>query len=511
MSLLAALALAAHGQAPPITPNALPYTLTFEEIAPTSKPLPGCHSYAAAMIAPNRMLVLGGRSLLAGLHTFETNANNFPSPNRTMMVIDPTQGTWTGFDVTTLPWHLARVMMSANAGGYYDPSDGYFYLLGGYGPGTADMARANYATFGTILRFKAASVVQTILLTNKTDAQKAAIIAPMIQWFDDERLAVTGANLFRAKGNFYLMFGQTASGMYEAFGGGNFQQSYNCQVVAFKTDSLFTKLLTYGAIATNPDFHRRDGNSVLSVDPTTESSIIAAFGGVFPPGIIGAYPRPVYVAPTLSGGNVVEASVSARFGSYECPMVVAYSANDRATYHNFFGGIGHYFFHQTYAHAGVYTTVTKEGRNDGLPFIEDVTAFVRKRDGSSQEWILTKPIAAAYPPPAGGPPSNLRGTGALFFPNPAPGGPIDGNGIVLLDRLPANSKSLVGYIYGGIEAQNPLPVKPNSGTTASNALYRVWITNVSSGAIDAKYARPAGAFQTPATKEKTSGKPPIKR
>jgi hypothetical protein len=61
------------------------------------------------------------------------------------------------------------------------------------------------------------------------------------------------------------------------------------------------------------------------------------------------------------------------------------------------------------------------------------------------------------------------------------------NEVIKLAKLPANSRSLIGYIYGGIEAQNPLPIRPNTGTFVSNSLFEVYLSPVTT------QVRPASA------------------
>jgi len=77
-----------------------------------------------------------------------------------------------------------------------------------------------------------------------------------------------------------------------------------------------------------------------------------------------------------------------------------------------------------------------------------------------------------------------------FIVNPAiiNNGMAYSNGVIKLKNMPAGSKVLVGYIYGGIEAQNPLPLIPNTGTFVSNSLFAVYVTNAPSAALPASMA-----------------------
>ena len=146
-------------------------------------------------------------------------------------------------------------------------------------------------------------------------------------------------------------------------------------------------------------------------------------------------------------------------------------------YHTFFGGIGHYYYFQTPSQKAAYDTVSKQGRNDGFPFVEDVSTLKLSPGGSYSEYISTKPI----------PGNRLLGTSCNFILDNSliTKGIAYQNGIINLAKLPTGQKVPIGYIYGGIEAQNPLPLQPNSGTFVSNTLFTVYLTKGPTAAIPA--------------------------
>ncbi len=490
----------------PVTKGALPFTLKFEEVTYNTVPI-ALHSYAVANPDGGKYLLVGGRAAQAGLHTFKNApANNFPSANNTMIVFDPANGVVGTFDVTKLSWDFAKVLQATNGQGYYDRSTDMFYLCGGYGMGNPD--GSNYMTFGALLRFPATKVIAAIL-QGQTDAARAAAIQLLIESVSDPSLAVTGGELFETNGIFTLVFGQQATGMYDAFTG-NFQQVYTCQARYFQINpnNFGQGLLNQGVSTTSNDYHRRDGNTISTYDPNTGSPIIGAFGGVFPPGIIGCYSKPVYLTVSASSRTIKQDSFSQKMSAYNCPTVVAYSAGQKAVYHTFFGGVSHYWLNQTWLHGAMYQQVTKEGRNDGMPFCEDISVLVRKAGGSYKEWIYPAPIAAiGYPPkdmsqpqPPASVVSNLRGASARFLPDPSliASGKMDSEGVVLLDRFQPNDSVVIGYTYGGIEAQNPLPQIPNTGTKCSSAVYKVTLVMQPADAVDARYAHQAIGTYNPA-------------
>ncbi|MES2649096.1 MAG: hypothetical protein V4717_19620 [Bacteroidota bacterium] len=453
--------------------NALPYNLEFEEQNYSGNtPLPRLQSYVAATASSGELLIIGGRR--QGLHTFQAApAKNFipDSSNNYLFVIDPKTGNSWSFDVNKLPANLAAPLQSTNQQSYHDLASDQLYLVGGYG-WNAD--QSDMLTFNTMISFKVDVLVALI-----KGAQPAQKIADAMQFAQDDRLAVTGGELFKMGGKFYLVFGQKFTGQYRAFGGTDFKQQYTEEFRVFTLMPNTLKILSYGA-STNKDagqpFHRRDGNIIEDIDPATGRTRIAAFGGVFKPGIIGAYTTPVYI--TGPGMSVVDSSVEQKFSQYECPVIPVYdSTNTPTMYHSFFGGIGHYYYNQTPSQKAAYDTVSAEGRNDGFPFVEDITTFLQTADGNYKEYIHTNQT----------PGNRLVGSSVRFIINRGlyNNNLAYPNGVIQLANFSNNSKQLVGYIYGGVEAQNPLPLRPNTGTFVSNSLFAVYLTRTPTAAIPA--------------------------
>jgi len=141
----------------------------------------------------------------------------------------------------------------------------------------------------------------------------------------------------------------------------------------------------------------------------------------------------------------------------------------------------------------MYDKVTAEGRNDGLPFVADISTLIQNRDGKYIQCIAPLPI----------PDNKLRGASVDFVPllptqNPA----ISADGIVDLARIGPLTSVLIGHIYGGIDADFPLPKIPNYGSQASNALYSVMLTNSpSAGHIPASQAHLANGVLPPPPKK----------
>ncbi|MCC6410390.1 MAG: hypothetical protein IT270_01950 [Saprospiraceae bacterium] len=453
-------------------PNALPFTMSFElQSLPGSTAFPRLQSYASAITNDGQLVFIGGRR--QGLHTFmSAPANNFvrDSANHFIYIIDPKSGSSWSFDVNGLPATMSAPLSATNMQSFYDRATDQMYIVGGYG-WKAD--GSNMVTFNTLFRFKLEALVSAI--KSKATPDK---IASLIQMAQDDRFAVTGGELILMGGKFYLVFGQIFNGQYRAFGGTDFTQEYTEEVRVFTLNPTSLKILSYGANTnTEPDqpFHRRDGNIVEDIDPATGSPRIATYGGVFQPGAIAPYTYPVFI--TGPSAPKSDRSGNQKFSQYECPVIAVYDSTGGGMYNTFFGGIGHYYYFQTDSQAHAYQIVTAEGRNDGFPFVADITTFQQSPDGSYNEFIHTSPI----------PGNRLLGTSIPFIVHPdlLKNGLAYDNGTIKLAGLTGGQRVLIGYIYGGIEAVNPLPLIPNTGTMVSNSLFAVYLTKTPSAAYPA--------------------------
>ncbi|PZX58066.1 hypothetical protein [Algoriphagus chordae] len=463
-----------------IVADALPFTIEFVEQNYGSKPaLPSLQSYVSAMNQAGEIFVAGGRR--QGLHTFNpAPATNFEkdSANNFLFIIDPVAGDQWSFDVNQLGDELSAPLQANNLQSYHDEASDFMYIVGGYG-WKAD--GSDMVTFGTVIRFKLEDISAAI----KSGAPASSVKA-LMQIGNDDRLAITGGELFMLNGSFYLVFGQRFDGQYRAFGGTDFTQEYSNAFRVFRLDPQTLKITAYGATqnsGADKPFHRRDGNIFESIDPATGMANITALGGVFKPGIIGGYDYPIFISSP--SGVVMDSTVHQRFSQYECPVITIYNetAQDTSLYHTMFGGISMYYYSQTPDQRAVFDSATMQGRNDGLPFIADISTFQKSSTGTYQEFIQPEPIAG----------NRLLGSSITFIGNRSLEADLMAfdNGVIKLNKVPVGAKILAGYIYGGIEAQNPFPSIPNEGTWASNTLFAVYVTNSPSGAIPASFATKA--------------------
>lgn len=442
----------------------LPFTLKFEpaDLAPGVK-LPLLQSYVGTVTKDGCLLLLGGRS--QGLHTFKGGRDNFDAEqsNNQIYVIDPANGQFWSFDVNQLSASLAAPLQSTDQQGCYERVTDTMYIVGGYG-WNAD--RSDMKTFGCII-----SVQVEALATAIRESASVQEVESLFKMSEDDRFAITGGELIKMEDTFYLVGGQIFNGQYSAFGGADFYQVYSNEVRIFTLANDSLEILNYGVTRPQePDapLHRRDGNIIPDIDPITGTQRITCYGGVFPPGIIGGYTYPVFIyGPSLL---LYERSARQKFSQYQCPVISVYdeNADGNRTHHTFFGGISHHYYSQTTEQKKIFEEAIQQGRNDGLPFIADISTFTQSSDGTYAEFLHKEPI----------PGNELAGTSCHFMglPELYNQGMVFDNDVIRLSKIPTENQILIGYIYGGIVAEAPYPKIPNEGTAASNNLYKVYLS-----------------------------------
>jgi hypothetical protein len=475
-----------------VEPNALPFTLQFRPVAYPGAvpPLPALQSYAVAS-SDGWWLVLGGM-LGQGLHKFNQSGDNFSpdSADRSLWAINPARGTAVSFPLSSLPARLAAPLSATNGEYYDDRASDTLYVAGGYG-WKAD--GSDMTTFPTLIAMPVQRMIKAIVAH-----ASPTVIAGMITEGTDSVFQVTGGALLRVNGTFVLPFGQRFFGQYRAFGGSRggdtssradslpFRQEYLSSISLFTLNPRRPLTILSRSILTSSDpsapYHRRDGNFVDDIDPATGQPRVAGFGGVFPPGVIGGYESAVYVTPQ---GATVDSSLHQLFSQYICPVIGVWDSTRQVTYHTFFGGISNHYLTFSHIQDSVFKVVSAQGRNDGLPFISDISTLVENAAGQYKEWVSPQPI----------PDTLLVGATASFIPNDSlfAAGGFTRNGLLRLSARSPGDSLQIGWIYGGIEAQNPLPLFPSTGTSATNRVYAVWFVYRPSAGVPAS----AGHSATP--------------
>lgn len=438
----------------------LPFTITLGSAVQIPN-APKLQSFAAAQ-SGGKWLLLGGRT--AGLHTFRSAtpgapANNFPPEelNDLAWVIDPiAEQVWSA----KLPEAIRPWLTMTN--GQSEQDGDTLVIVGGYGlvAGEGPVTGAdNMRTFDTLTTVKVSATIQAIIAGQPLGA--------FIKQIHDSRMAVAGGELRKLGSFFYLVFGQQFDGLYTAdnqFANVLFRQTYTERIARFQIAASplavtnYTTITAPAAAAGVPaelarPFHRRDFNVVPTI-LANGTPALTAHGGVFVPGQISAFRRPIYI----SGSQAVNDTYEQFMSQYNCAYLPMYSPSAKTMHTTFFGGISlFYLFPQT----------SELKRDAGLPFIRNITTLTRNALGASSECIAPTDLPA------------FLGSGAAFFISPK--AVLFAPGIVNLDRI--TTKTLAGWMYGGI-----ISARQHTGTGDSAAQ----ITDASASAIPVFVERRVG-------------------
>lgn len=493
------------------------------KLNPVSIPdVPALHSFARAVGPNGQWLVVTGRT--NGLHTFTqssgTNppANAFPpqQANTNLWVIDPV-GKKVYPPVAVPPPPLGDSLTVTNSISYQDGDT--LYIAGGYGNQTST---GTMTTFPTITAIPVTATINAIMSGAKLpaipqatawydcpnaagntynsclgpaqgkctpgptwqscmeaaaamcEAQQASTLAtcnnailsgsasaakPYLSNTGPYYAAVAGGGMEKVGSIFWLVFGQNFQGLYSVnpadYGRWPTQQIYTERFAALWIGNLGGQLsaAVLNVLQQDPtttQWHRRDLNVVPALD-TDGSPMITAYGGVFVPGQIAAFDQPIYLK---NGTSALKAKVEIDsyhqlFSQYECATIKLWSASAKSMQTMFFGGIGLYY---------ISTNNGTLQKDTGLPFVNTLSVLTRDASGTSSEVYNATPLPA------------YMGSNATFIPSPK--APLQTSEIIALDKI--SGATLAGWIYGGILSPQPQP--PNGGTTASNAIYEVWLT-----------------------------------
>ena len=396
---------------------------------------PGVHS-AAVGVYNNEWIILGGRT--NGLHGFNAidpftaNGNN-----ANIYLINPNDETVQSLSVNNLTTELKEALMVSNMQ-FYQPNDTMLYIVGGYG--WNDSAQ-------TFLTSRALVAVNLKLLSQRIETQNA-IIDDCFSMIKDERLAVCGGHLKKIDNTFYLVFGHLFDGTYTRNNSGLHFQKYTRAIRKFEIDnnaqlSITNYIETYDSI----NFRRRDYNLVSQIFPD-RSYGFTAFTGVF---------QEVFTLPYLNTVDItanaysVNNTFNQNLSQYHSAVMPVYDSLNNFMHTFFFGGIGMYYR----------DTITNTLVVDSLvPFVNTISMVSRDSVGNMTEYELPIRFPA------------LLGTNAEFIPAENIK-KLQGN---IIDVNSLNDKTLVGYIFGGIESpeQNISTTDP-SNSFATQRIYKVFI------------------------------------
>jgi hypothetical protein len=416
------------------------FTISVEPLS-ISDPVPSLHSFAWARQG-NEVLLIGGR--LDGFHGLSERDTVFRSSkaNNSIWVID-----FDDFSYYELPFNPddpSMLHFSSSNMSFCQDGDTLFFA-GGYGRQNVTDYQSNY-TFDQITSVQVSEMINQVKLGasgNPSSAVLGTARSPFVQ--------VSGGEMERMAGIFYLMFGQNYKGTYQT----GLTGTYTSAVRRFRfADGSISDTLSL----VNASLKRRDLN--VEVVNQANGNFFAGYGGVFTSND-GGFVNPVKIFPNDGDVFIVDDTTTQITNQYDCARISVYDQASDVNTHVFLGGIGKYQY-------DVSTRSWEDGDNGAkLPFVKTITQMVWQ-NGIVQQHIQLPPGQAELP--------ELIGTNALFLADQA--FVLEGNTIDM-GKL-SNASQPIGWFYGGIQSQKPTSsmIYP---TEANRTIYQVFLNRTLSG------------------------------
>ncbi|MGN6639715.1 MAG: hypothetical protein ACTHJ8_12450, partial [Mucilaginibacter sp.] len=250
------------------------FTISVVQIK-TNKYLPGLQSFAWAT-SGNYLLLIGGRT--EGFHGLTNDDTTFKvrKANDSIFVINLSNYTYRALALNTKDPDLFQFSSSNME---FKQDGDTLYMAGGFGVNDTTSLQSNY-TFNRIVAIRVSTMIKLVVAKgNPANAIIGRATSPLF--------AVTGGELIKQNGIFYLMFGQKYTGTYDFARSG----TYTSAVRSFRfSNNTITSIASY---VDTINLHRRD----LNVAPIYQQNgwVYAGYGGVFT-SKLGSYDHPVYLS-----------------------------------------------------------------------------------------------------------------------------------------------------------------------------------------------------------------------
>ena len=431
----------------------LDFDIELEEV--TIDNLYGVQSYAVGSYNGD-WFILGGRT--DGLHQRQPFAAFAAAENHTNVLrVNPSNNSFSQASILSLPLPLKEQLQSTNLS--FRQVNDLLYIIGGYGYSTT---AADHKTYPVL------TVVNLADLASKMDNNQD--ISSAFSFVESPTMAVTGGYLGFLNDTFYLIGGQEFNGRYNPMGpthGPGFFQQYTEEIRKFQVANPTTNptLVNYHAIKDSDYLHRRDYNVAPQIFPDGSMGF-TAFSGVF---------KKTVDLPWEDGVDIREqgyqhrADMVQKLSQYHSAKLPIYDPAEEKMYTMFFGGIAQYF----YANGSLTS-------DPNVPFVKTISYIERDKNDSLKEYSLTKEMPG------------YLGAGAEFIPIDAAF--FDDQEILHLDKV-SDSKTLVGYIFGGIESTGPNIFFSNTGTQsgATSKIFAVYVNK--GGATSVRSVPPSLAIE----------------
>ena len=401
---------------------------------------PSVHSFSWAKTTDGKWVILGGR--VDGLHQRQPNASFLENDNnKSVYVIDPIANKTWSTTISVLQASIFEQLQSTNQEFYQ--KENTLYIIGGYGFSTTENDHVTYDKL---------TAVDVDGLSNAVI--NGTTITPFFRQISNTNLAVTGGHLGWLDDVFYLCGGQYFEGQYNPMGpdnGPGFIQEYTDEIRTFKINDDGTNLsiVNYSAQNDTDNLHRRDYNMAPQIFPDGTKGF-TMFSGVFQHTANIPWLNTVDVT---ASGYTVNNTFNQYLSQYHSAKIPIYDTDNNTMHTLFFGGMSQY-------------KLDADGnliQDDNVPFVKTISKVSRFRDGSMIESSLDIEMPT------------LLGSGAEFI-------PINKNSNYLSDEIvDINNlqigKTLVGYIFGGIEStqENIFFINDGTQSSASSLAFKVFI------------------------------------
>jgi hypothetical protein len=416
----------------------VPFTVeATEDVADEFPGAPWLQSFSFAQWK-GRWVFIGGR--ISGYHSMGGGSAEFlkADSNRDVWVIDTTVKPAKTYHapVTQLPARLALVGAQwASTGQLYFQDGDQLYICGGYGQDE----NGKWSTFDAVSRVSVPALVEGVMHGRISAESVSFGRSPLVQ-------SAGGGLIKVSDGYFYLVMGHSFEGSYTAFEG---RQEKNgpeaSQTYLDEIRKLSIKPKPDGSLGValvekfhdEMEFHRRDLNVAHFLSPAGLG--FAAYGGVFTPETQLNYSKPVYVNP--GSRPAIDSAFDQKMNAYSSAVLVMYSEATKTMYTTFFGGISRFSWNPS---EGIYQENPMTGSKsdskylDGLQWSDQVST-IQKDETATIEMVHSRPLPT------------FLGTDAVFIPVPELARAYPDTEILSFDSL-KNTRTFVGYIYGGIRA-----------------------------------------------------------
>lgn len=399
---------------------------------------PALNSYVHA-VHEGQWLFIGGRT--DGLHDHRPD-RSYPKAfsNSEIIVMDPSAKEVWSKSLEGLPQNLFEQMQSTGMCFYQDGN--VLTMVGGYGWSDSS---DDYLTFPYLTRVDVAGLMQAVRNGHDIDQFFTQV--------ENQDMAVAGGYLGKMEDVFYLVFGHRFDGRYSTQTNKGHRQEYTHEIRKFTVagQSGIPVINDMDKIRDTAHFHRRDYNLLPQIFPNGDFGY-TAFSGVFQFERNFPWLNPVNIYK--DGYEVVE-TFEQQFSHYHSACVPVYRRSANQMDNLFFGGMARF----------VPDPETGEIINDPLvPSVKTISQVSRFADGKLQEGILTVKMPG------------FLGASANFI--HSDNIPLLHGKIVDYDKLPVG-KTLIGYIYGGLESTHPnIFLRPEGESNSTNRIFEVYITKL---------------------------------